>query len=146
MRLGVDALGHRMRILNGIAALPSESGDAAPIQSKPAVQGEAERRQLTVMFCDPVGSTALSRELDPEDMRDVNRAFQSACARARARAIERYEGFVARYMAMECSPSSAIPPLTKMMRSAPFERALPSSMQFSHWTSRVLPGRIGCWQ
>lgn len=53
-----------------------------------------ERRQLTVMFCDLVGSTALSSQLDPEDLRDVLRAYQEACAGV----IVRYEGFITRYM------------------------------------------------
>lgn len=55
---------------------------------------EAGRRQLTVMFCDLVGSTALSTELDPEDLRDVMAAFQDRCRTA----IQRYDGFIARYM------------------------------------------------
>ncbi|NCF82204.1 MAG: AAA family ATPase [Proteobacteria bacterium] len=54
----------------------------------------AERRQLTVMFCDLVGSTQLARKLDPEDLRDVTRAYQDACTAV----LERYDGFVARYM------------------------------------------------
>ncbi|MBT3911016.1 MAG: zinc-ribbon domain-containing protein [Rhodospirillaceae bacterium] len=54
----------------------------------------AERRQLTVMFCDLVGSTALSVELDPEDLRDVIAAYQSACVTM----IEEFGGYVARYM------------------------------------------------
>ena len=55
---------------------------------------EAERRQLTIMFCDLVEYTALSRQIDPEDLRDVIRLFQSTCAGI----IERYEGYVSRYM------------------------------------------------
>jgi predicted ATPase/class 3 adenylate cyclase len=55
---------------------------------------EAERRQLTVMFCDLVGSTELSTRLDPEDLRDVITAFQEECRAA----VERYDGFIARYM------------------------------------------------
>ena len=60
----------------------------------PEPRAEAERRQLTVMFCDLVGSTALSTQLDPEDMREVIRAYQDACAGV----ITRFEGFVAKYM------------------------------------------------
>ena len=52
---------------------------------------EAERRQLTVLFCDMVGSTALSEKLDPEDLRDVMRAYQDACAGA----IHRFDGHIA---------------------------------------------------
>ena len=55
---------------------------------------EAERRQLTVMFCDLVGSTALSRQLDPEDLRDVMRRYQDAVAGS----IARYDGYLAKFM------------------------------------------------
>ena len=55
---------------------------------------DAERRQLTVMFCDLVGSTALAGRLDPEVLRDINRAYQDACAGA----VTRFDGFIARYM------------------------------------------------
>jgi class 3 adenylate cyclase/tetratricopeptide (TPR) repeat protein len=75
------------------AALP-------PVSSEPiapavvAAASEAERRQLTVMFCDLVGSTALSTGMDPEDLRDVIASYQSRCSAA----IRRYDGFVAKYM------------------------------------------------
>ncbi|HYU19382.1 MAG TPA: adenylate/guanylate cyclase domain-containing protein [Chloroflexota bacterium] len=55
---------------------------------------EAERRQLTVMFCDLVGSTALSERLDPEELRDLLRAYQDACARV----IDRFDGYIAKYL------------------------------------------------
>lgn len=58
------------------------------------LEREAERRQLTVMFCDLVGSTALSTKLDPEDMREVITSFQDICRQA----IRQYAGFIARYM------------------------------------------------
>jgi class 3 adenylate cyclase len=63
---------------------------------KPAepTRTDAERRQLTVMFCDLVGSTALSTSLDPEDLREVITAFQNRCREA----IQPYQGFIARYM------------------------------------------------
>jgi class 3 adenylate cyclase len=54
----------------------------------------AERRQLTVMFCDLVGSTALSARLDPEDLRDVIGAYHTCVAEV----VGRFEGFVAKYM------------------------------------------------
>ena len=60
----------------------------------PLTSAQAERRQLTVMFCDLVGSTALSTKMDPEDLRDVITSFQDKCREA----ISRYEGFIARYM------------------------------------------------
>ncbi|MCZ6873672.1 MAG: adenylate/guanylate cyclase domain-containing protein, partial [bacterium] len=55
---------------------------------------DAERRQLTVMFCDLVGSTSLSAQLDPEDLREVVRAYQTTCAAA----IQRFDGYIGRYM------------------------------------------------
>src|ERR1700739_2190701 len=70
--LGVS-LGHRLKMLAAIAQL----GAAAPVAPQPTpvpepkLQGTAERRQLTVMFCDLVGSTAMSTKLDPEDLRRV---------------------------------------------------------------------------
>src|SRR4030095_1711309 len=55
---------------------------------------EADRRQLTVMFCDLVGSTALSQQLDPEELREVVRAYQQVCAEV----IRRFEGYIAQYI------------------------------------------------
>ena len=89
--LGISSLGHRKKILSAAKAL---SGAELKPESTTAPNNEAERRQLTVMFCDLVGSTELSQQLDPEDLREVNRAYQDACKRA----IEHYEGYVARYM------------------------------------------------
>jgi hypothetical protein len=66
-------------------------------QQSPRVTGsapEAERRQLTVMFCDLVGSTALSAQLDPEDLREVVRAYQATCTDV----IQRYEGHIAQHL------------------------------------------------
>jgi class 3 adenylate cyclase/predicted ATPase len=89
-KLGV-ALGHRKRILRAIAALPTAS--LAPTRSASA-QSKAERRQVTVLFCDLVGSTALAVRLDPEDLREVIRTFQGSCAAA----ITHMGGYVARFM------------------------------------------------
>src|SRR5207244_9847101 len=55
---------------------------------------EAERRQLTVLFCDLVDSTPLASQLDPEDLREVVRAYQEACAKV----VARYEGHIAQYL------------------------------------------------
>jgi len=66
----------------------------SPTPVAPAAAPDAERRQLTVMFCDLVGSTALSTGMDLEDLRDVIASFQSRCSAA----IRRYDGFVAKYM------------------------------------------------
>ena len=65
-----------------------------PLAGEGRVGADAERRQLTVMFCDLVGSTALSTGMDPEDLRDVIASYQSRCSAA----IRRYDGFVAKYM------------------------------------------------
>src|SRR5262245_59526637 len=60
----------------------------------PAPPREAERRQLTVLFCDVVGSTALSAQLDPEDLREVMRAYQRTCAEV----IQGFDGYIAQYL------------------------------------------------
>jgi hypothetical protein len=95
-RLGV-ALGHRKRILRAIDALldaSSAPAGSAPARGPALPQSEAERRQLTVLFCDLVGSTALAVKLDPEDLRDVIRGFQGCCAAV----IAQMGGHVARFM------------------------------------------------
>src|ERR1700738_1897673 len=97
--LGVTLVGHRRRLLDAIAALGA-AVPAAPPPSPPPRAGEgrvgaeAERRQLTVMFCDLVGSTALSSRLDPEDLREVITAYH----RAVAEVVTQLDGFVSRYM------------------------------------------------
>ena len=97
--LGVASIGHRRRLLDAIAALHAPETRAAADsavtpEAKPAAQTEAERRQLTVMFCDLVGSTALSGRLDAEDLREVIGAYH----RRVADAVRRFDGFVAKYM------------------------------------------------
>jgi class 3 adenylate cyclase len=82
-------LGHRRKMLRAIAEL---SGAAPVIQ--PATRHDAERRQLTVMFTDLVGSTALSTKLDPEDLRSVIGAYHKCVAET----VARFDGFVAKYM------------------------------------------------
>ena len=86
--LGISSFGHRRRLVNAIAALGRESltrdvaGSATSAASAPAppLPIDAERRQLTVMFCDLVGSTALSTRFDPEDLREVIAAYHRAVA------------------------------------------------------------------
>ncbi len=103
--IGVTSVGHRRRLLEAIAVLRDEPDGgrqvppddrASPSQQAPATSAApaAERRQLTIMFVDLVGSSALSGKLDPEQMRDVIRAYQNAVAGE----ITRYEGHVAKYM------------------------------------------------
>ena len=99
--LGVSSFGHRRRLVSAIAALGGQplrdvaqsatSATSAPASPPPS---DAERRQLTVMFCDIVGSTALSTQFDPEDLRDVISAYH----RAVADTVARFDGFVAKYM------------------------------------------------
>jgi class 3 adenylate cyclase/tetratricopeptide (TPR) repeat protein len=100
--LGISSFGHRRRLLNAITALGGEpptrdvaqsarSPTSAPTSSPPI---DAERRQLTVMFCDLVGSTALSTRFDPEDLRELIGDYH----RAVSATVGRFDGFVAKYM------------------------------------------------
>src|SRR5271163_387295 len=94
-KLGVP-MGHRKRLLKAIASLGSTETavkPAAPVALQTSTDA-AERRQLTVMFCDLVGSTAMSARLDPEDLRGIIGAYHRCCAER----IEREGGFVAKYM------------------------------------------------
>jgi class 3 adenylate cyclase/predicted ATPase len=94
--IGVAAIGHRRKLLDAIAALGTEMPAAAVTAASrdaPA-QADAERRQLSVMFCDLVGSTALSTRFDPEDLREVIASYH----RAVAEIVARFDGFVAKYM------------------------------------------------
>ena len=91
--LGV-LLGHRRKLLRAIAGF--DEGAPAPAETviEPEPLDEAERRHLTVMFCDLVGSTALSARLDPEDMRTLIGEYHSRITEV----ISRYQGIIARYM------------------------------------------------
>jgi len=89
--LGV-LLGHRRKILRAIAELPAAPA-STETATEPVARDEAERRHLTVMICDLVGSTALSARLDPEDMRAVIDAYHAACARI----TRTYDGFLAEF-------------------------------------------------
>jgi hypothetical protein len=96
--LGVNLVGHRRRLLDAIAALRTRTeGSPLPDPPPPAEEGrvgaDAERRQLTVIFCDLVGSTALSTRLDPEDLREVIAAYH----RTVADVVRSFDGFVAKY-------------------------------------------------
>jgi class 3 adenylate cyclase/tetratricopeptide (TPR) repeat protein len=87
------SFGDRRRVLAAVSASIAPPPSAVS-QSAAAAHSEAERRQLTVLFCDLAGSTALSARLDPEDMREVILAYQEACSTI----ITRHDGFVAKYM------------------------------------------------
>jgi class 3 adenylate cyclase len=101
-QLGIASLGHRVRLLEAIAALRNDGADKTPsvdatTTSKapsPHPEDRAERRQVTVMFSDLVGSTALSARMDPEDLREVISAYQKCVAET----VQGFGGFVAKYM------------------------------------------------
>ena len=97
--LGVGFVGDRRKLLDAIAAVRAEASAPTPLSDAPlatdkAAQDTAERRQVTVMFSDIVGSTALSARLDPEDLREVIAAYQKCVAET----VRRCGGFVAKYM------------------------------------------------
>jgi class 3 adenylate cyclase/predicted ATPase len=97
--LGVTILGHRRKLLTAIEALRSPNARASsplhPESGSPVMQiASPERRHLTVIFCDLVGSTALSAHLDPEDLRDVIRRYHSMVAET----VRSQQGFVAQYL------------------------------------------------
>src|SRR4051794_14340758 len=104
--MGVIPIGHRRRLLEAIAALRSQAAPTEPVAkvspSPPADPNEqvdtsettAERRPLSVMFCDLIGSTALSARLDPEDLREVIRSYQARVAAT----TQQFNGFIARYV------------------------------------------------
>ena len=92
-KIGVASLGHRRRVRRAIAELKGAlepRATAAPV----APHDTAERRQVTVMFSDLVGSAALSARMDPEDLREVISAYQKSVAET----VNRFGGFVAKYM------------------------------------------------
>jgi class 3 adenylate cyclase len=88
-------LGARLKLLRAVAALgTSERTPASSEITPPAPRTDAERRQVTVMFSDLVGSTALSARMDPEDLREVISAYQKCVAET----VRRFGGFVAKYL------------------------------------------------
>jgi class 3 adenylate cyclase len=92
--LGI-ALGDRLKMLRAIRELSGAVlASPQPAFTEPKAQDTAERRQVTVMFCDLVGSTALSGRMDPEDLREVISAYQKCVAET----VGRFGGFVAKYM------------------------------------------------
>jgi class 3 adenylate cyclase len=92
-KLGV-VLGDRRKMLRAIANLEAHKITVAAAAPAGAPRDTAERRQVTVMFSDLVGSTALSARMDPEDLREVITAYQKCVAEA----VRRFGGFVAKYM------------------------------------------------
>ena len=105
--IGVASFGHRKKLLDAIAELAGAvpvSPHAALIE--PEAHDAAERRQVTVMFSDLVGSTALSARMDPEDLREVISAYQTCVAET----VGRFDGFVAKYIAAQCLQAIARAP------------------------------------
>jgi class 3 adenylate cyclase len=97
--LGVGIVRHRRKLLNAIAALRTDVGTKAPSPDAPpatdiTAKDAAERRQVTVMFSDLVGSTALAARMDPEDLREIISAYQKCVAET----VRRFDGFVAKYL------------------------------------------------
>jgi class 3 adenylate cyclase len=97
-KLGV-LLGHRRKLLRAIANLETNAKATlgpvgAPVAVDTSPRDTAERRQVTVMFSDLVGSTALSARMDPEDLREVISAYQKCVGEI----VQRFGGFVAKYM------------------------------------------------
>jgi class 3 adenylate cyclase len=96
--IGVASAGHRLRLRNAIAKLAPtsdvKSNGTNAVSAGDVAAASGERRQLTVMFCDLVGSTVLSEKLDPEELRSLLHAYRTLCGDV----IARYDGFVARYV------------------------------------------------
>src|SRR5580700_2518078 len=90
--IGVRAIGHRSKLLDAVAALRTDAKGEMPAEVASTPSGE--RRQVTVMFSDLVGSTALSARMDPEDLREVISAYQKCVADT----VQRFGGFLAKYM------------------------------------------------
>ena len=100
-KIGVASLGHRRKLLRAFADFknieeiaPAAASPPAAAPAAPCLPDFAERRQVTVMFSDLVGSTALSVRMDPEDLREVISAYQ----RCVTETVRRFNGFVAKYM------------------------------------------------
>jgi class 3 adenylate cyclase len=99
-KIGVAPLGHRRKLLRAIAELSSVEKSTPAVTAEgaalvaPQPRDAAERRQVTVMFSDLVGSTALSARMDPEDLREVISAYQKCVAES----VKRFSGFVAKYL------------------------------------------------
>jgi hypothetical protein len=95
-RLASDERGTVLVWTGDAATPPAPPSSASPPATPEAASAppEAERRQLTVLFCDLVDSTVLASQLDPEDLREVVRAYQETCAKV----IARFEGHIAPYL------------------------------------------------
>jgi hypothetical protein len=140
--LGIGALGHRRKLLDAIALLRSETTarspppEAPPAHSRP-LQDTAERRQVTVMFSDLVGSTALSARMDPEDLRQVISAYQKCVSQV----VQRFGGFVAKFLG-DVGVSALAPallPIQPDRRRRPSQWQCPLGFAVERWTSARQP-------
>ncbi|UCD68968.1 MAG: AAA family ATPase, partial [Betaproteobacteria bacterium] len=93
-KIGVPSLGHRKKLLKAISQLGEQTASPATGVDQSLATDTAERRQLTVMFCDLVGSTELSQKLDPEALRELMGEYQRTCRDL----IGKYDGHVAQYL------------------------------------------------
>jgi class 3 adenylate cyclase len=131
--IGMTSAGHRLRIRNAVAKLAPTSEVKADAKSAgialEVAAASGERRQLTVMFCDLVGSTALSEKLDPEELRSLLHAYRTLCGEV----IARYDGFVARYVGDGILTYFGWP--TAHEEDA--ERALRAALEIAHTVERA---------
>ena len=116
-RLAVDEQGEVLVWVGETGTPPALQAEAHPPQGEPHSAAprrpEAERHQLTVLFCDLVDSTVLASQLDPEELREVVRAYQDTCAKV----IARFEGHIAQYLGDGLLVYSATPRRMKTTRS-----------------------------
>jgi class 3 adenylate cyclase len=128
--LGVALVGHRCKLLDAIAALRADASASAPVSAAPeAIDKATERRQLTVMFSDLVGSTSLSARMDPEDLREIISAYQTCVAGV----VRRLGGSSRSTWATACSFISGI---RKHMRTTPSEPCA------QHWKRLLAVGAL----
>jgi class 3 adenylate cyclase len=111
--IGVSSAGHRLRIRNAIAKLGTQVKNESHAPLTAAGETSAERRQVTVMFSDLVGSTALSGRMDPEDLREVISAYQECVAET----VGRLGGFIAKFMGDGVLVYFGYPKRTRMTQS-----------------------------
>jgi class 3 adenylate cyclase/predicted ATPase len=93
-KLGVSSMGHRKKLLGAISQLDEPATPPSTGATQVLATDKAERRQLTIMFCDLVASTELSQKLDPEALRELMGAYQKTCGQV----IEEYDGHIAQYL------------------------------------------------
>ena len=141
--IGVTSVGHRRKLLSAIAALgaaasaPALTATPASVPPPAPVPAQAERRQLTVMFCDLVGSTELATRLDPEDLRDIIAVYHGRVTEI----VTRYGGFAARLMGDGVLAYFGYPLALRMRPSAPCAAVLRSSRRSP---GSAYPSRCKC--